>query len=695
MSRLSAAEAALVAVSASVAPRNVLQRCRADEECAECRQARLQRAAATTAAPPEYLPSIVGIAAGGPGRPLDSTTRGYMEARFGHDFGRVRLHTDATSGLAAQAVGARAYTVGQDIYFGPGSFDPAGTAGRRLLAHELTHTIQQGDAGGPVMLAGAIDAPDAPLEREAEAAAASALAGAVIPAQHVTAAPRPQLAADPFGPETRPRDVNGKSYKITRTLERRKCHSVAKTQTEFQVLYPDEQTNAFGVRWRVCKGEKLLALDASLNYDRLRQLAETLQTGVAPGAIRPSLGGEAGVKIQLGPNFSSELRARTEQGLTSAGPRDWDFRANLRITPDAFSLEVGGGVSQTGPTTTETVTGRADVGDFQPEITVTHVEPGPAGGSSTTVSGRVSWRRGGGRVGPNISASTAGGGTVMFGFGTIEPIPREKAPDCYACECPPPLPKFECVVVSSPTPPEPKLAERQVKRLHYAWWKAEPENPKIYADEVQAIIDVISTGYSVESIVGYASPEGKSEGEYLSKRGPTNRLLSLNRAEAARTAILKKLAGGHLASVVLPAAIGQGEPVPLGFEGGKEIADRDLSSRLREKLATMSSEEQLDILGIGPGLSTNDRGAALKNIASFVSGKSDGADLLGRARWEKIFPYIRRVDVTLNAPPAPPPTSQQAKDSPADCPTDTADWALKNMPAIPPGNQPGPSDCTD
>jgi peptidoglycan hydrolase-like protein with peptidoglycan-binding domain len=78
-----------------------------------------------------------------PGHPLDASTRAFMEPRFGHDFSRVRVHTDARAADSAQAVNARAYTVGQHIVFGKQAFSPVEPAGRTLLAHELVHTLQQ------------------------------------------------------------------------------------------------------------------------------------------------------------------------------------------------------------------------------------------------------------------------------------------------------------------------------------------------------------------------------------------------------------------------------------------------------------------------------------------------------------------------------------------------------------------------
>jgi hypothetical protein len=82
------------------------------------------------------------------GRPLDTGTRAFMEPRFGHDFSGVRVHTSALAEESARAVGARAYTVGRDIVFAGGEHAPENPLGRRLLAHELSHVVQQGAASG-------------------------------------------------------------------------------------------------------------------------------------------------------------------------------------------------------------------------------------------------------------------------------------------------------------------------------------------------------------------------------------------------------------------------------------------------------------------------------------------------------------------------------------------------------------------
>ena len=82
------------------------------------------------------------------GRPLEPALQQDMEQRFGHDFSRVRVHSDAAAEQSARDVNAHAYTVGHQMVFGAGRFAPATRAGRRLIAHELTHVVQQSGADG-------------------------------------------------------------------------------------------------------------------------------------------------------------------------------------------------------------------------------------------------------------------------------------------------------------------------------------------------------------------------------------------------------------------------------------------------------------------------------------------------------------------------------------------------------------------
>ncbi|MDN5796619.1 MAG: DUF4157 domain-containing protein [Intrasporangium sp.] len=114
------------------------------------------------------------LIAGGSGQSLDGDTRADMEGRLGADFGDVRIHTGARAHESAQAVGAHAYTVGQDIVFQRGAYDTQSSTGRTMLAHELTHVIQQRSGpvdGTPVEGGVRVSDPSDRFEREAAATA--------------------------------------------------------------------------------------------------------------------------------------------------------------------------------------------------------------------------------------------------------------------------------------------------------------------------------------------------------------------------------------------------------------------------------------------------------------------------------------------------------------------------------------------
>lgn len=97
--------------------------------------------------PARPAPAFAGLVAGAAGRPLDAATRAEMEGRFGQDFGDVRVHTDDAAARSAEALGASAFTRGRDVVFAPGRYAPGTPEGRRLLAHELAHVVQQGRGG--------------------------------------------------------------------------------------------------------------------------------------------------------------------------------------------------------------------------------------------------------------------------------------------------------------------------------------------------------------------------------------------------------------------------------------------------------------------------------------------------------------------------------------------------------------------
>jgi hypothetical protein len=157
---------------------------------------------------PSPVKDVVGS---GGGQPLETSTRHFMESRFGNDFGGVRVHTDARASDSAKAVQAHAYTVGNDIVFQSGHYAPETDAGRHMLAHELTHVVQQ--RSGPVSGTPApggikISEPSDSFEQEAERHAGTIMSQPPPPAAEAatSAAPGVQRTEEDAPPVQRADD---------------------------------------------------------------------------------------------------------------------------------------------------------------------------------------------------------------------------------------------------------------------------------------------------------------------------------------------------------------------------------------------------------------------------------------------------------------------------------------------------------
>jgi hypothetical protein len=141
---------------------------------------KIQRYTGGLAAGSRDAPPSVDRALASSGRTLEPTLRADMEQRFGRDFSQVRVHTDGSAADSARDVRARAYTVGSHIVFGHNQFSPASAAGRRLLAHELTHVAQQGRADASVVSGGEGDGDTTLQTAAAEGHAAGAAPAGIL-----------------------------------------------------------------------------------------------------------------------------------------------------------------------------------------------------------------------------------------------------------------------------------------------------------------------------------------------------------------------------------------------------------------------------------------------------------------------------------------------------------------------------------
>lgn len=149
-------EADRVAEHVTSTPGPQIQRaCACGGSCSKCSGDEESHPASTLqrhpSAPGELseAPPLVSEVLRSPGWPLDRSTSNFMESRFGYDFSHVRVHTDSRAASSARAIDARAYTLGLHVVFAKGQFEPSSSDGRRLLAHELTHVVQQTPARVP------------------------------------------------------------------------------------------------------------------------------------------------------------------------------------------------------------------------------------------------------------------------------------------------------------------------------------------------------------------------------------------------------------------------------------------------------------------------------------------------------------------------------------------------------------------
>jgi len=164
-------------------------------ECDECQQKSqsLQRKSSDASTAQGVIPSIVDEVVNSPGAPLDEATRSFMEPKFGHDFSGVKVHTDERAAESASAVNAHAYTVGSDLVFGSGKYAPSTVEGNALLAHELSHVVQQDGSAQTGIAAKSISHPSDGAEREADLAAQQVMNNEEVHLNQSAAAPIQRL----------------------------------------------------------------------------------------------------------------------------------------------------------------------------------------------------------------------------------------------------------------------------------------------------------------------------------------------------------------------------------------------------------------------------------------------------------------------------------------------------------------------
>lgn len=581
-------------------------------ECVACkdeRDSKLSRAAEDRGVPGE-VPFIVYDVLHQAGAPLDASTRAVMGRRFEHDFSGVRVHTDAEAAASARSVHALAYTVGQHVVFGPGRFDPLSQAGRALLAHELQHTIQQGDRpfGGYELSIGApTDAAEIEADRAAEYEPVNAV-GASGPSRPsdgrtVGAGTVPPNIAR-FAESRKLVEPSGETVDVTRNVTPGHCASESSTKKSATVGAAGGR--AF-IELMICRGASGAAARGEIDYGPALQQVSAATARLLQG-------------LQSGRNQSRVLQ-RFEQDMKAVTPSA-AVRINLQV-PGVRAMLLGTARASAGQGVAATGTARVE-GDIRP-VTI-------------GVEGQVS----GGTNQP-----TGYQAVITFGWN----LPHGPSPQCYTCACTDPKVEFSCVRHPVPgTSKPPDVPQPVVLPLFFVYATTKPR--EAYAETMAAAVRTVESGYRIARIEGSCSPEGPL------RKGPGfegNVQLAQDRADKADKDLREGLRKAAVVSMrgvdALQHAINEAHPVVgrgelFGGAPGSEIPERALPKHLREVLKTPGPDEKDPLVEehvIGGDLPPEVSGRASTLVGQFRA---------GRGGVETIYPLFRRALIFLE--PIPP-----------------------------------------
>lgn len=284
-------------------------------ECEACKKKRqqqegmLQRVAVNTSEVGE-VPPIVHEVLRSNGQPLDTATRAYMEPRFGQDFSGVRVHTDSRAAESARAVNALAYTVGQDIVFGARQDNSQSSAGKRIMAHELTHTIQQRKGASRLEVNLEVTGPGDIIEQEADHITnnltngqfpeVSAFSTQAIARQEINEPPDQQIGEDTTG-DQQEAPSNHPTLAKTRTGSSQPlCNPTPLSRTAF-LAQAGTGTSEFGLT-------RLIAIDAIVPEVRISGPNKPVQP------TKASLPPISSVYVQAGSFVDSNEEIRLKSG---------------------------------------------------------------------------------------------------------------------------------------------------------------------------------------------------------------------------------------------------------------------------------------------------------------------------------------------------------------------------------------------
>ncbi|MBE9583491.1 DUF4157 domain-containing protein [Mucilaginibacter sp. JRF] len=606
-------------------------------KCAECEKEEqgLQRKENGGVGQPSF--SKVNQTLQSPGNSLDNRTLSFMESRFRQSFGHVRIHTDSVAAESAQSVNARAYTVGNNVVFGQGQFTPDTTAGKQLIAHELTHTIQQSSAGNTKLqnklTVGEVNSPE---EAEADLVAEQVTQGTSKPVIQTGAAPAlrrqalPEPATDTSEPDFKSPQQRGAQPRATfipigkRGEDEVKiavirymctCRSRSVSKSSASVRY---QPNP-GFTIVYCRGRVVAKLEGDIKPSSFTTGEATLKGNIN---IAPNAPGGVGANIAV------EGSAKNTGSEPEVGGK-----ATVRVGND--KIQGGAGVD---------LTKGLDTGKLQ-------VDP--------SVGLDINGYRG--TIGVNDVTGTP---TPTITFGGNLPGQDVSKETCRECKCPI---VYECIEDVEPRDYEEEVTynvdEYSPLRYYFSLDTANDTNePTLKTQSAQMLGEVesrVKDGARISSIVGYASPE-----DNMDKPKP-NMQLSFSRAKrlhgllsskvGSRTSLPEPEAGGELlgrtASPGIDSSLSDAI-ISSGFKGPEDVSlflfgDDIPNAKLAEQfLALLRTEKlqspaaRLSLFGIAADSPAAPR--LLAAIDAFIATEGKG-----QRPWRNLFGFLRFATVNL------------------------------------------------
>jgi hypothetical protein len=555
----------------------------------------------------------------GAGAPLVADVRGPLERAIGRGLGQVRVHASPEAAWAARSVRARAFTLGKDIWFGAGEYRPRDPAGRRLLAHEVAHTLEQHAAASlDCVRVGSVHDP---AEARADRAADAVLAG--------------ERASAPAGAEA--------------VVRRYAISQVRRREEDGKPVVDVDLDN--GIRYsvrRVCHLER----------------RERTTVGYRPPQVRPGMDREniyveiswcAGTRGHVTPGvdvpraFQDAIQRVIDGALQ--GRRPDEVLRETTLTPFVdFAVAQSGGIS---------VDGRVQV-----TVGADGVQAGE--GSLTFSRGPL-----------NVGVTASGGSSGFTGTVTLTYTPGRTS---ERFDCPTTSRRrerhyrvcgFECTHAPITAPPAPEPVRVPASASVYFEYASSAPNARLNDAAAGELRSLLREGYRVQSIRGYASPEGPLE-RRRGGRFQGNRTLSAERAQAALGAVqrLCSEAGAAGSCLVTPDApvTGCGER----FGGAPEcVTPQEGEVRTERQGREVAAGAVRDFLA--------DRAERRRMLPAdreaLESARTD------EEKGQIIYPYLRRASIELvRVVPAPRPSAAellrpQITPDFFDCPSDVLDAA--------------------